>query len=308
MAELHLDDKRDRITVCICTYRRLKLLGELLKGLEGQKTEGLFAYSIVIVDNDCGKPSESLITNIRKKSLLEIDYYCEPEQNISMARNRAVQNAKGNLVAFIDDDEFPESNWLLILYKAYMRYNVDGVLGPVRPRFESKPPEWVAKGRLCERESFETGRVLIRPSHTRTGNALLSKTMFDKEKTPFDPRYGRTGGEDVDFFRRMMRKNYKFAWCNEAVVYEVVPAERLSRAYFLKRAILQGTVNSKSASSSSLDTLKSVIALFVYAVILPFSFVAGHHLFMRCLISSCGHLGKILGFFGIEPVKDRNFY
>jgi hypothetical protein len=51
-------------------------------------------------------------------------------------RNKALLHAEGNFIAFIDDDEFPEDDWLCNLFKACMRFGVDGVLGPVNPHFE----------------------------------------------------------------------------------------------------------------------------------------------------------------------------
>lgn len=297
----------DHITVCICTYKRPKLLEKLLKELEGQKTGDLFTYSVVVVDNDRDRSAEGTIASIKEGSRLDIRYDCEPEKNFSLARNRAVGNAKGNLIAFIDDDEFPVSSWLLYLYEAYIKYGVHGVLGPVKPHFETEPPAWIVKGKLCERESFKTGTVLTDPFNTRTGNALLSKEIFDGGKVLFDPEYGKAGGEDVDFFKRQMQRGRKFIWCDEAVAYESVPPERLRRAYFLKRALLRGAVNSRKASLVSFDTLKSIAALFLYGISLPFLMCLGYHLFMKYLIKICDHLGKLFGMLGWEVVKDRKF-
>jgi hypothetical protein len=50
-----------------------------------------------------------------------------------------VENADGDFIAFIDDDEFPVNNWLLALFDTCNQYNVDGVLGPVRRHFDEKP-------------------------------------------------------------------------------------------------------------------------------------------------------------------------
>ena len=84
----------------------------------------------------------------------------EPKQNIALARNKAVENAKGDFVAFIDDDEFPTDRWLLTLYKACDEYRVDGVLGPVMPHFDQEPPQWLIKGKFYERQTYPTGFVI----------------------------------------------------------------------------------------------------------------------------------------------------
>ena len=141
----------------------------------------------------------------------------------------------------------------------------------------------------------------------RTGNVLLEVKHIDREKEPFNPRFGRSGGEDVDFFRRMMKKGHVFIWCDEACVYETVPPERLTKAYHLYKAFLRGTTNASRAPLLSLDTLKSSVAILFYTVGLPFLFLLGQHWFMKYLISDCDHLAKVIGRLGISLVKERRY-
>lgn len=298
---------QEHICVCICTYKRQKLLENLLKELQNQETDALFKYSVVVVDNDEAESAKSTVATFKKKSVINIEYHTEPEQNIALARNKAVQNATGNYIAFIDDDELPVKGWLVDLYKTLNKYNTSGVLGPVKPHFDLDPPQWIIKGKLCERDFFETGTLLRNPGYTRTGNVLLIKQIFNDEIFPFNPEYGRTGGEDVDFFRRMIEKGHVFVWCNEASVYETVPPERLKRSYFLKRALMRGVVNSKNVSFISFDTLRSLTAFALYTAALPFLLLIGHHLFMRYLIKDCDHIGKLAGLLGLRIIKERSF-
>ncbi|MCG2777802.1 MAG: glycosyltransferase [Desulfobacterales bacterium] len=276
-----------------------------MKKLQDQKPDELFTYSIVVVDNDYKQSAKNIVADIKTQSLVHIDYYVEPEKNFALVRNKAVQNATGDFVAFIDDDEFPVNTWLLNLYKTHNEYRADGVLGPVKPHFEEEPPKWIIKGKLCERRSFKTGTILQNPKDTRTGNVLLTKKIFNDEDNLFNPDFGRTGGEDVDFFKRMIEKGRKFIWCDEAPVYEIVPPERCKRSYFLRRALLRGLINSKDASLNSI--LKSVVAFLIYTIMLPFSVLIGQHIFMKYLIKNCDHIGKLLGVFGLKVIKERTF-
>jgi len=285
------------------------MLANLLEALQHQATDGLFSYAIVVVDNDGAQTARSTVESCKTKALVSTGYFCEPEQNIAHARNRAVQNAKGNLIAFIDDDEFPDERWLVNLYTALLAYKADTVLGPVKPHFETTPPPWIVKGKICERKSFKTGTVLRNASDTRTGNALLQKKLFGNDKDLFSPAFGRTGGEDVDFFRRVMAKGCVVAWCDEAVVYEIVPPERLKKTYYLKRALLRGKVVliHPPLKIKVYSVLKSIIAVALYSLILPFCFIAGSHVFMKYLIKYCDHIGKLLAVIGITPVRERSF-
>ena len=109
--------QRHHICVCICTYKRPELLKRLLSKLEEQETEGLFDYSILIVDNDSSGSARQIVKSYARQSKISINYYVEPDQSIALARNKAVANAKGEFVAFIDDDEAPTRRWLLNLFK-----------------------------------------------------------------------------------------------------------------------------------------------------------------------------------------------
>jgi glycosyltransferase involved in cell wall biosynthesis len=282
------------------------MLAKCLGGLEKQEQRG-FAYSIVVVDNDAQQSARNLVEDWARRSTITVLYACEPEQNISRARNRAVANASGEYIAFIDDDEVPEPDWLASLYETCSGLSVDGVLGPVLPRFLGTPPGWLVKSGLCSRASFPTGTPANDSKDMRTGNVLLAKAMIDGLETPFDPRFGRTGGEDADFFDRMLKAGRFFVWCNEARVYEDVPVERQTLTYHLKRALVRGGIEADRQAFLSYGTLKSSAAVVIYCAALPVLLATRYHLFARCLVSCCDHLSKLLGHLGIRLARERTF-
>jgi succinoglycan biosynthesis protein ExoM len=286
------------ITVCICTYKRPALLRRLLVNLAVQNTDGKFTYAIVVVDNDGTESARHVVSNAG----LSISYHVEPEQNIALARNRAVENAQGDFVAFIDDDEFPEAGWLLELYNAHAEFGAAGVLGPVIPYFDESPPQWVVRGRFYERPRHETGEVLNWTS-TRTGNALLESRLFN-ERPAFRRQLGG-GGEDRDFFKRKIENGERFVWCNEAIVHEVVPSHRWKRTFMLRRALHRGQGYLTNPSYDRLTIPRSLLAISLYSVVLPFLLLVGDHVFMKYLIKLFDHLGKCLAFLGITLVKDK---
>ena len=143
--------------------------------------------------------------------------------------------------------------------------------------------------------------------YMRGGNLFFNRNISDGEPVLFDPRFGLTGGEDSDFFERMIKKGRRFVWCNEAVVYEAVPVARQSRAYHLKRAMIRGLTTARQFPRLGPGTVKSVVAVLAYTVSLPFLLLAGQHLFMKYLISDCDHLGKLLAHCGLKPLTKRSF-
>jgi len=295
-------NKMDHISVCICTYKRKELLARLIGLLQNQNTRNLFDYSILIVDNDEKKSAEKVIENIQKKSIIKIYYYNEPEQNIALARNKAVDNAKGNYIAFIDDDEFPIDDWLLKLYESRQKFNVDGVLGPVIPHYEVNPPKWVIKGRFFERPTHATGEVLTW-KNTRTGNVLMKRAVFSNGENRFNKVF--LTSEDREFFKRMIEKGRIFAWCNEAYVFETVPANRWKKSFMIKRALFRGKIASNYSDTGFKSLLKSVLAVFIYFMFLPVSLLIGQHMFMKYIIKLFDHLGKVISYFGIDFMKQK---
>jgi succinoglycan biosynthesis protein ExoM len=289
------------ISVCICTYKRPHLLKRLLEELGCQETEGLFSYSIVVTDNDQSRSAQGVVSEVGSRLPVDMIYCVEPQQNIALARNRAVANATGSFIAFIDDDEFPIQNWLLTLFKACQAYQVDGALGPVKPYFEVQPPKWVIEGGFYDRPSYKTG-LIIDWRKGRTGNTLLKRCILDPGEQAFRPEF-RTG-EDQDFFRRMIERGYKFVWCHEALAYEVVPPLRWKLSFMLRRALLHGKVSPLHSGFGLQHVAKSVIAVMLYVVALPFLAVFRRHLFILYLVKMFHHLGKILAVLGLNPIRD----
>jgi succinoglycan biosynthesis protein ExoM len=242
-----------------------------------------------------------VVADFAAAASVPILYCTEPRQNIALARNKAIENAKGDFIAFIDDDEFPTSRWLLTLFRACNEYDVDGVLGPVKPHFDEEPPKWIVKGKFYERPTYRTGLV-IDWRKGRTGNVLLKGQIFADGAQPFRPEFQT--GEDQDFFRRMIEKRYVFIWCNEAVVYEGVPPRRWKRTFMLRRALLRGRVSPIRPTFGALDVGKSLIAIPAYTGALPFALILDHSRFMSLLVKIFDHVGRLLALLGVNPIRE----
>ena len=290
------------ISVCICTYKRPLPLKRLLSDLNGQHTEGLFTYSVVVADNDEATSAEAAVAEIQAGSAVPLKYCVEPRRGIAMARNKVIANAEGEFVALIDDDEFPTASWLLTLFKTFRRYSVDGVLGPVRRHFEEAPPAWLEKSKLYDRSIPSTG-VEVDWREARTGNALLKRDLFAGDPVPFRPEFKT--GEDRDFFRRKMAGGRVFVWSAEAEVFEVIPPARWKRMYYVRKALLQGASAALQPSCGAMNIAKSVIAVPIYGVALPLALLAGQQHFMTILVKLCDHAGKLLYLMGINPIREE---
>jgi len=291
------------VCVCVCTYKRPLLLKRLLKELSRQDTGNLFSFSIVVTDNDGDQSAKSVVAEFAGETSLDIEYCVEPRKSISFARNKSLENAKGEMIAFIDDDEFPPHDWLFNLLKAHDTYNAAGVFGPVRSHFDTEPPTWIVKGRFFERPEHETGFIMPW-RECRTGNVLVERKILENIGPVFRTEFG-AGASDIDLFRRLIEAGLKFIWCNEAVVYEVVSPNRWTRSFMIKRALLRGGISLLHPEGKWSCILKSMVAIPVYTLALPFLQIAGHHHFMNYLVRLCDHAGKLLALIGMNPVRER---
>ena len=292
-----------RITVCVCTFRRSALLPALIQHLEAQRTDGLFVMDVVIVDNDRTRSAETVVHALAANSRIPVQYLVEREENISLARNRAVARAEGDLLAFIDDDELPTSEWLYELFQTLRQTGADAVLGPVLPRFEHEPPAWVVRGRFFHRPRYKTGRAVGWPE-ARTGNVLLARTALRDLDPPFRPQFG-SGGEDVDFFRRAAANGARFVWCDEAAVSELVPPYRCTRRFLIGRAVLRGSNFPKQSGRRVQNVVKSIFAVPCYTLALPFLALIGQHLFVAYLVKLSDHGSRLLAMMGVTLATER---
>jgi glycosyltransferase involved in cell wall biosynthesis len=277
-----------------------------LDKLQNQATNGQFTYSIIIVDNDRDLSARQIVAEISNTSLISIKYLFETRQNISLARNKAIESAQGAYIAFIDDDEFPSNTWLNNLYMAFKTYKPNGgVLGPVFPYYPEGTPKWLIKSKICDRPNHPTGTIL-NWNMTRSGNVLLSQAILVKNKFYFDEKYGRTGGEDKEYFKMLMENGYTFIWCREAEVYEIIYPERSTLSHYLYRNLMNGGVTANSMGKYPIKYfIRSLISLLCYGLLLIASLFTGKHNIYKYFIRVVYDFGRVMGCLGIVFVEER---
>ena len=301
--------KPDHISVCICTYKRPEMLAKAIDGVLSQIAESSFTWELVIIDNDSERSAERLVHPYQSDSPLRINYACEPEKNIAMARNLAIQKATGNLIVFMDDDEYPTRDWLNQLYNSFKKFDVSGVLGPVVPQFPENAPAWLKKADVFDRRRFATGTKLS-VRDTRTGNVLLDRNTFPDKETCFDPAFGLTGGEDVDFFERQINRNQTYVWCDEAIVWETVPPERWTIGFHFRKYFRIGATNGKHLRNNGLQgfliILKRIASAIVWSlstiIFLPF----GRHFWIKPAFKLTYSVACILTYCGFSYSRNRD--
>lgn len=228
------------VAVCALTFHRPEGLRSLLDGLHRLEVPEGVTVSIVVVDNDEVGSGKNVVEAIRQTLGFPLTYVIESRRGIAQGRNTAVSTAlsvNADFVAFIDDDEIPEANWLVDLIDVQTSTGADVVTGPVVPVFDEPPPNWVIRGAFYERPRFATG---TRMTYARTSNVLIDISLLRDPWPPFDERYATTGGEDTHFFMRARLDGAHIVWSDEAVVKELVPTSRISMRWLVRRSYRRG--------------------------------------------------------------------
>lgn len=254
------------IDVLICTYRRPEMLVKALDGIERAAAK-VSNVRVVVVDNDVHQSARQAVVQWAACANVRVTYLSQPQQNIALTRNMALDNAIAPWIALIDDDEIPEENWLASLLTTATYYKADVVFAPVISDFETGAPEWAKCSPVFLRKRFETGTV-VSLKEARTGNVLLRGSRLKTDAFRFDPELGLSGGEDSEFFGRLDSAGYKMVWCNEACVHEKTPLSRTTKSWVLKRAFRVGSVeayNHRRLARFSKAGIKAIKAAVILA-------------------------------------------
>jgi glycosyltransferase involved in cell wall biosynthesis len=231
------------ISVVIVCYDRMALLERTLRACFAQVLPAGVTWEIVVADNHPDELSARLVAGLESPVPLR-RLPARPVRNIARARNVGVAAARGRLIAFIDDDEAPEPDWLASHMACLERTGADASFGPKFPIFEDgAPPDWDPDGWFFTVDFGMAQDAEIRPLDWSprsgrglgTGNSMLRAATCLAGEATFDEHYGRTGGEDTRLFFDLAKKGRRFVWCPSARVIEFNMRERASPDYMLAR-------------------------------------------------------------------------
>lgn len=239
----------ERLVVAVLTYRRPERIAALVPVLVEQAADlrrqaGGPLVSVLVVDNDAAGTGAVAVAEAVAEAAngqgadeaWPVTTVVEPEPGISAARNRALRaSADQDLLVFVDDDEVPHAGWLHSLWATYQDTGAAAVAGPVSSRYAVEPDPWVVAGGFYDRahrSGLRTGTVV---ASAATNNLLLDLRVVRRTGLSFDPALGLSGGEDTLFTSALTAAGGRIVWCAEAVVSDVVPADRLTRAYLIAR-------------------------------------------------------------------------
>ncbi len=235
------------LTLAVCTYNRAALLPRALDSVVKQ-TANRSDVEVLVVDNGSTDQTPELVA-ARQLQDRSIRYVVEPLAGIAHARNRAMHDAQGEYLAFLDDDAWADCGWVDSLLNVIesVRPIPECVVGPVSLVWEGNRPDWFParfESLLCSYDMGAAAHFLGAGGYLLTTNSLFHReTLLSLGGMRTDLGHKRKaliGGEDNDIFNRWLANGYRVYYEPKAIVYHPVPKERQTRRFLLRRLFWDG--------------------------------------------------------------------
>jgi glycosyltransferase involved in cell wall biosynthesis len=230
------------ITVILCTYNRCQSLVQALESVAQQKFRQAVEWEVLVVDNNSSDQTRYVAERFCREHAARFRYVFEPQQGKSYALNTGIGEARGDLVAFMDDDVTVEPEWLDNLTSALVNGEWAGAGGRILLRWKAAPPRWLPfqgpyslAGVLA---GFDLGDVACElKEHVPVGtNMAFRKTMFEKYggfRTDLGPTTNSLiRNEDLEFGHRLVLAGERLRYEPNAIVYHPISEERIRKRYF----------------------------------------------------------------------------
>lgn len=232
-----------RLSIVIATYNRATLLLDALKSVIRQSAPAQEWECVVVNNNSSDNTSERFAEFAGEHPEYNLRIVDEPNQGLSYARNRGIRESVGEYIAIIDDDEHIAEDFVA----AYIRLFDDvpeavAAGGPIVAEYPTGRPRWMScyterpiantmyfGEEVCE---FPKGRV------PGGGNMALRRSAIRRYGV-FDTSLGYSGesligGEECDLFERLQIADAKYYYVPTAVMYHIIPREKLTKEYFAR--------------------------------------------------------------------------
>jgi glycosyltransferase involved in cell wall biosynthesis len=203
---------------------------------------------LLVIENGSTDATPSILASHAWPAAWHVRVVREEKLGLSNARNRAIEEAQGDYLLFIDDDETPDPEWLRAFEALIKDHAPDAFGGRIEVLFEGERPEWLTDellgflGQLNRADRVT--RLTERNTSFHGGNFGVRKAVC-QAVGGFDSMLGRkgtdnTGGEEVDYYRRLLDQGRRVYWTPHAVIHHRIQADKLKRSYFLDLHYRQG--------------------------------------------------------------------
>jgi glucosyl-dolichyl phosphate glucuronosyltransferase len=240
-----------RITVILCTYNRCQSLARTLDSVAALELPKSIEWEVLVVDNNSKDQTRDVVEGFCRRHSSRFRYLFEPHQGLSYARNAGIREARGNVVAFTDDDVTLAPTWLWNLTSPLQDGAWAGSGGRILPEQSFVPPRWLSvneRHALAPLALFDGGPNSFELTDAPFGaNMAFQKKTFEKYGG-FRTNLGRCAetllsNEDTEYGQRLLAAGERLRYEASAIVYHPVTENRMQKKYFLAWWFGKGRAN-----------------------------------------------------------------
>lgn len=232
-----------KISVILCTHNGGRNLAKTLDSLAVLELPGMVDWEVLVVDNNSRDRTREVVNDFCCRYPTRFRYLCEPLPGKSYALNTGIRAARGDILAFLDDDVTVEPEWLHNITAALRNGEWAGAGGRTLPEGSFSPPRWLScEGRyaLAPLAIFDRGTEARELTESPFGNNMaFRREVFEKYggfRIDLGPRAGSKDpqkSEDSEFGVRLLQAGEHLRYEPSAIVYHSVPTARVQKKYFL---------------------------------------------------------------------------
>lgn len=232
------------LSVAICTYNNATLLDRTLVAFEEQCVDAMFAWSVLVVDNNSTDDTLLVVQRyIEHSTIPGLRLICEERQGLGYARQRAVMETQAEFIAFVDDDCLLEPDWVeqaIAFCAAHPQMGAVG--GAVRPMWEAPPSELVLGDvhALAAQDygeapcQLDTNQGLVGAGLVLRREAVLASRWLERMALVDRSGGNLTSGGDVEINLRIRNTGYEL-WYNPVMRLDhYIPRRRMSLSYLCR--------------------------------------------------------------------------
>jgi len=230
------------ISIILCTYNRSHSLKTVLESIQRLNGSPQLSWETLVVDNNSTDATKEVVGSFVDDARGNFRYIFEGRQGKSYALNSGIEAARGEILAFTDDDVIIDPDWLLNIKKTFVRYDCAGIGGKIIPVLPGKKPSWIRTdtptpfmnvlgGFDWGEECFQLKRSIFGANMAFSKKVLMKHGLFRIDLGPTkENTMGK--GEDSELSQRLLDRGEKLMYVSDAVIYHRVQKEKMTKKSF----------------------------------------------------------------------------
>lgn len=273
-----------KVSAVLCSYNRGRFIIEAIESIFNQHYDKAL-YEVIVVDNNSTDNTLQLLQAYKEAHPhYHFRFVTEPNQGVAYARTRCAKEAKGEIVAYLDDDSKAQPGWLEGIAVFFDEHpDAYSVGGKITPYFLTEIPRWYSKYFFGLVGKFDQGNHVKQFTGQRYpcgANMAFRKKVFD-EIGYFNHELGRSGKgliatEEKDIYLRILRFGKKVFYLPQAEVLHAVEANKFDKNYVYRHSMGVGAgerLRLKGKKFLLLKKLLEYIAKWGYAIVYGIGFL-----------------------------------